>query len=230
MYSGPMTPEPSQHAQLLHSLALVHRALRRSLNSIIQVSEQPVPERDRGDFADFIERFTKFLHSHHDGEEQVIFPSLRAAAERVSMGDLLAHVASWQAAHETLLSRLHQLDEACRSFRASGEQKALLRSAREVRDVLFPHLDAEEAALSEAVLLQLMSAEQAAALSQSASKHGQQHGGPMVLMMYLHGLTDEEQTHFSTLPWFVRRVLMKRVWARGFRGSLKYAHNPSIAV
>src|SRR5262249_3241867 len=63
MYSGLMTPQPSQHAQLLHSLALVHRALRRSLNSIIQVSEQPVPEHDRGDFADFIERFTKFLHS-----------------------------------------------------------------------------------------------------------------------------------------------------------------------
>jgi hypothetical protein len=43
-------------------------------------------------------------------------------------------------------------------------------------------------------------------------------------------LTDEEQTHFSSMPWFVRRVLVKRIWARGFRGSLKYAHNPSIAV
>jgi hemerythrin-like domain-containing protein len=230
MYSGPMTPQPSPHAQLLHSLALVHRALRRSLDSIILISEQPLPERDRGDFADFIERFTKFLHSHHDGEEQVVFPSLRAAAERLSMTDLLAHIASWQAAHESLLSRLQQLEDACRSFRANGAQEALLRTAREVKDLLFPHLDAEEAALSEPRLVQLMSAEQAAALSQAASKHGQQHGGPMVLMMYLHGLTDEEQTHFSTMPWFVRRVLVKRVWARGFRGSLKYAHNPSIAV
>ena len=225
-----MTPEASQHAQLLRSMALVHRALRRSLDSIIHVSEQPVPEHDRGDFADFIERFTKFLHSHHDGEEQVIFPSLRAAAERVSMRALLAHLDSWQAAHEKLLSGLQQLEEACRSFRANGAQEALARSALEVKALLFPHLDAEEAAVSEAVLLQLMSAEQAAALSRSASKHGQQHGGPMVLMMYLHGLTDEEQTHFSTMPWFVRRVLVKRVWARGFRGSLKYVHNPSIAV
>ena len=50
------------------------------------------------------------------------------------------------------------------------------------------------------------------------------------MMMYLHGLTNEEQTHFSTLPWFVRRVLMRRVWARGFRGCLKYAHNPSIEL
>ena len=196
MYPKPMSPQPSPHAQLLRSLALVHRALRRSLDSIIHVSEQPVPERDRGDFADFIERFTKFLHSHHDGEERVVFPSLRAAAERVSMTELLTHLGSWQAAHEKLLSRLQHLEEACRSFRASGAQEALVRTAREVKDLLFPHLDAEEAAVSEAVLLQLLSAEQAAALSQSASKHGQQHGGPMVLMMYLHGLTDEEQAHF----------------------------------
>jgi len=225
-----MSHQPSPHAQLLHSLALVHRALRRSLDSIIRVSEHPVPEHDRGDFADFIERFTKFLHSHHDGEEQVIFPSLHAAAERVSMRDLLGRLDSWKAAHETLLSRLQQLEEACRSFRANGAQEALVRSASEVKALLFPHLDDEEAAFTEAGLRQLMSAEQAAALSRSASKHGQQHGGPMVLMMYLHGLTGEEQAHFSTMPWLVRRVLMKRVWARGFRGSLKYAHNPSIAV
>ncbi len=211
-------------------MALVHRALRRCLDSIIRVLEHPVPERDRGDFADFIERFTKFLHSHHDGEEQVIFPSLRAAAERVSMPAMLAHLNSWQAAHETLLSRLKQLEEACRSFRATGAKDGLVRSASQVKQLLFSHLDDEEAAVTEAVLPQLMSAEQAAGLSQAASKHGQQHGGPMVLMMYLHGLTNEEQAHFSTMPWIVRRLLVKRVWARGFRGSLKYAHNPSIAV
>lgn len=225
-----MTSQPSQHALLLHGMVLVHRALRRSLDSIIHVSEQPVPERDRGDFADFIARFTKFLRSHHDGEEEVIFPSLRAAAERVSMGDLLVQLDAWQAAHEALLSGLQQLDEACRSFRSTGTQEALARSASQVKDLLLPHLDDEEAAVTEAVLLRLMSTEQAAALSRSASRHGQQHGGPMVLMMYLHGLTNEEQAHFSALPWIVRRVLVKRVWARAFRGSVKYAHNPSIAV
>jgi len=51
-----------------------------------------------------------------------------------------------------------------------------------------------------------------------------------VMMLYLHGLTDEEQNHFSTLPWFVRRMLIRRIWSRGFRGCLKYAHNPSITL
>ena len=118
-----MTHQPSQHAQLLHSLALVHRALRRSLDSIIHVSEQPVPERDRGDFADFIERFTKFLHSHHDGEEQVIFPSLRAAAERVSTRALLAHLDSWQAAHETRSPACNSSKRPAGRFEQTGRKR-----------------------------------------------------------------------------------------------------------
>jgi len=57
---------PSQHAQLLRSLALVHRALRRSLDSIIHVSTQPVSERDGGDFADFNERFTRAVFKRYN--------------------------------------------------------------------------------------------------------------------------------------------------------------------
>jgi len=28
----------------------------------------------------------------------------------------------------------------------------------------------------------------------------------------------------------VRKLLLKRIWSRGFQRSLKYAHNPSIAL
>jgi len=52
-----------------------------------------------------------------------------------------------------------------------------------------------------------------------------------VLMLLIHALTDEEQkAHFSAMPWFVRKLLVKRIWARSFRGCLKYAHNASIAL
>src|SRR5215467_192069 len=210
-----MASSESQHATLLHGLALVHRALRRSLETIVRVSAQPIPDTDRSDFAEFTARFTKFLHTHHDGEEEVIFPALRAAGERVGMPGQVAHVAEWKADHEKLLLRLRELEAACASFRAGGPQEPLAKAAVEVRSILLPHLDAEEAALSEPVLRKMMSGEQAAAVSEAASKHGQRHGGATVMMLYLHGLTDEEQKHFSTLPWFVRRVLIRRIWARG---------------
>jgi len=96
---------------------------------------------------------------------------------------------------------------------------------------LVPHLAAEAAALDGALLAKLMSMEQALAMMQAASKHGQAHGAPKVLMMFVHALSDDEQrAHFAKLPWFVRKILMKRVWARDFRPCLKFAHNPSFAL
>ena len=225
-----MASSESQHATLLHGLALVHRALRRCLDTIVSVSAHPIPEGDRLGFAEFTGRFTKFLHTHHDGEEEVIFPALRAAGERAAMPDQVAHVAEWKTDHEKLLIRLRELEAGCASFRAGKPQETLAKAAVEVRSILFPHLDAEEAALSEPVLRKMMTGEQAAAVSEAASKHGQRSGGAPVMMLYLHGLTAEEQKHFSTLPWFVRRVLIRRIWSRGFRGCLKYAHNPSITL
>lgn len=50
-------------------------------------------------------------------------------------------------------------------------------------------------------------------------------------MMFVYALTDDEQrAHFAQLPWFVPKVLMKRVWSRAFQPCLKYAHNPSFAL
>ena len=65
----------------------------------------------------------------------------------------------------------------------------------------------------------------------AASRHGQRTGGPRVLMLLIHSLTDEEQTaQFGEMPWFVRKVLVRWMWAPSFRACLKCAHNPSIAL
>ncbi|RPH71846.1 MAG: hemerythrin domain-containing protein [Myxococcaceae bacterium] len=93
-----MASSDSQHATLLHGLALVHRALRRCLETIIRVSAQPIPESDRLDFTEFTGRFTKFLHTHHDGEEEVIFPALR---QRVSGRPCLIRLRTSQSGKRT---------------------------------------------------------------------------------------------------------------------------------
>ena len=63
------------------------------------------------------------------------------------------------------------------------------------------------------------------------TKHGQRVGGPPVLVMLVHALTaEEQQAQFGEMPWFVRKLLLKRIWARSFRGCLKYAHNPALAI
>ena len=77
----------------------------------------------------------------------------------------------------------------------------------------------------------MLCADEVTEIELASSKHGQRVGGPWVLMLLIHALTDDEQkAHFDAMPWLVRKLLVKRVWARGFRGCLKYAHNASIAL
>jgi hypothetical protein len=222
---------PAPHDVMAQSLLRIHEALRRSLDTIVRVSAAPVPEGDRAGFADFCGHFTRFLHVHHDGEEEIVFPKLTEVAARASQPQIASDVTSWRAAHKQLLGHLAAFETATAQFRAGGSPEAVHRTAGEVRDVLFPHLAAEESALGGASLANLLRPDEVRALEVASAQHGQRVGGPPVLVLLVHALTDDEQkAQFAELPWFVRKVLLKRIWSRSFDGCLKYAHNASIAL
>jgi hypothetical protein len=219
------------HDLLAQSLLRIHTALRRSLDTIVRVSAAPVPDGDRAGFAEFCSRFTRFLHVHHDGEEQIVFPKLTEVAARASRPEYASDVTGWRAAHQKLLGNLSAFEAATAEFRAGGSHETLQRTAGDVRDILFPHLADEESALDGAKLAKLLRPDEVRALEVESSEHGQRVGGPAVLTMLVHALSDEEQkAQFNGMPWFVRKLLLKRIWARSFRGCLKYAHNASIAL
>jgi hemerythrin-like domain-containing protein len=222
---------PTWSIELVRGLARVHAVLRRSLETIVRVASAPVAEADRAAFAAFTEHFTRFLEVHHDGEEEIIFPTVTKAAERAAVDGAAASVVGFRADHERLLERLAALKTACAQFRTGGPPEPLRDAALGVRELLLPHLDAEEATLDAPIVAKLFSMNDAKEMLLAASKHGQDHGGPKALMMFVHGLADDEQrTQFAEIPWFVRKVLMKRVWARDFKPCLKFAHNPTFAL
>jgi hemerythrin-like domain-containing protein len=216
---------------LARALATVHVALRRSLETIVRTAAAPIPESEHSGFADFCERFARLLHSHHDGEEEVVFPALTEAATRAAMPERVANVVKWRAEHQSLLTHLRDFETACKAFRGGGPQAPLERAAKEVRAALVPHLDAEEAVIDAALLAKLLGPEQVQQVGIAASKHGQRSAGPKALMLFIHALTDDEQKfQFAAIPWFVRKLLIKRIWSRDFRSCLKYAHNQNVAL
>jgi hemerythrin-like domain-containing protein len=222
---------PTAFERMAQSLLRIHTALRRSLDTIVRVSSDPVPEDDRAGFAAFCQRFARLLHTHHQGEEEVIFPKLTEVAARASLPAYASDVIGWRHDHEKLLGFLSTFEEAVAQFRAGCSRETLQRTALDVRDVLFPHLLTEESALGGADLAKLMRVDEVVALGVAASRHGQRVGGPSVLVLLVHALTaDEQKVQFAAMPWLVRKLLLKRMWARSFRGCLKYAHNPTISL
>jgi hemerythrin-like domain-containing protein len=216
---------------MAHSLLRIHAGLRRTLETIVRVSAAPIPEHDRSAFADFCARFTRFLHVHHESEEEIIFPKVTEVSERESLPVYASNVASWRADHKKLLGALSAFETAIAQFRTGGSPETLQRTAVEARDILFPHLAAEEAVLDGAAIAKLLRADEVRALEVASAKHGQRVGGPEVLVLLVHALTDDEQkAQFSEMPWIVRKLLLKRIWARSFRDCQKYAHNPTISL
>ena len=219
------------HEQMIQSVLRIHDALRRSLDSIVRVSSGDVPDGDRAGLAEFCARFTRFLHVHHDSEEEILFPKFTEVAMRAGRPEYADEVTSWRHDHEKLLGSLGAFDKAIAEYRAGGSLATLHRTASEVQAILYPHLLAEQTVLDQKGLAKLLHADEVVALDVQSAKHGQRAGGPPVLLMLVHALTAaEQQEQFGGMPWIVRKLLLKRIWARSFRGCLKYAHNPSIAL
>jgi hypothetical protein len=223
------SPTPDQ--LMIQSVLRIHDALRRSLDSIVSVSSGVVAEGDRAGLAEFCARFTRFLHVHHDSEEEILFPKFTEVALRAGKPEFAAEVTSWRHDHEKLLGSLAAFDKAIVEFRAGGSLATLHRTASDVREILYTHLLSEQTALDQKGLAKLLHADEVASLDAQSAKHGQRAGGPPVLLMLVHALTAEEQrAQFGAMPWIVRKLLLKRIWARSFRGCLKFAYNPAVAI
>jgi hemerythrin-like domain-containing protein len=221
----------SKYARALRGWALIHQALRRGLDAIVRESGQPLPAGERAAFADYCERFSLFLHVHHDGEEEVIFPIMAKAAARAAMTETTNHLTGWKGDHDKLLTLLRAFDASIAAFKSGGPQEPVAKAATAVRAQLFPHLDSEEATLNEATLAKMMTGDEAEEMVAAASQHGKKNAGPRGLMFAMHNLTgDEQRFMFGDAPWFVRKVLFKRIFARNFRHCVKYAHTASIEL
>lgn len=118
---------PAWSTELMRGLARVHAVLRRSLETIARIASGAVAETDRAGFAEFTDRFTRFLEVHHDGEEEIIFPAFTAAAGRASLDGPAASVAGFRDDHKRLLDRLAALKTASAQFRAAAPQRLCAR-------------------------------------------------------------------------------------------------------
>jgi iron-sulfur cluster repair protein YtfE (RIC family) len=125
-------------------MGIVHDALRRDLRRAMQaVSTMPYPaERQRIALGDHLAWMMDFLHAHHTGEDQGLWPQVaerRAGATSV--------VDAMRADH----ARVAPLIDVCRSTAhaysaeaGDDTRVALCAALQDLSDVLLPHLQREE--------------------------------------------------------------------------------------
>ncbi|WP_405148292.1 hemerythrin domain-containing protein [Sphaerisporangium sp. NBC_01403] len=125
-------------------MGIIHGALRRDLERTTRaLSSTPPPlERQRVAIAAHVEWLMKFLHGHHIGEDQGLWPIVRA--RNPAAGDLLDQM---DADHARIAPEIDRVEKAAAAYAADGSSTAregLVGVIESLRSVLDPHLRREE--------------------------------------------------------------------------------------
>lgn len=190
-------------------LQAVHRALRRSLQGIIDTAPQVVPAQQK-DFVMYCDNFCQFLHHHHHNEDDIAFPAL------VGPCGVAQEVARLEAEHE-------QIDPLVKAFQAAlttpeFDGKAIARAAAAVQAHLIPHLDFEETIFSPEILSR--AGEQLLKETFDRVEASAQKMDPFTqLPFFINNLTQEEArlVVFDDAPWIMSKVLYPLVFSRVHR-------------
>ncbi len=203
-----------------HDMVVIHRAFRREsllLASLVAAVPDGDTRRARM-LAAHLRWYRLGLHNHHHGEDELIWPVLRARA------DLQADVVlRMEAQHEQVAASLDRVMLALPAWQASASASArdeLVAALTEHRAVVLDHLDDEEAHLLPVAGRHLTQAEWDA-----LGEHFLATTPKRQLLIFLGAVLEDagadEQASVLTvmpaLPRWIWRTVGQRIYARRMR-------------
>jgi hemerythrin-like domain-containing protein len=125
-------------------MGIVHTALRRDLDRATGVLSQEIPPSDqqRDALGAHMEWMMRFLHDHHAGEDDGLYPMVRDRNQAAA--DLLDAMAT---DHELIAPCIRSVQQCAAEYRLSAAtptREALVVATLELERVLLPHLRREE--------------------------------------------------------------------------------------
>jgi Hemerythrin HHE cation binding domain/Polyketide cyclase / dehydrase and lipid transport len=136
-----MKTEPSVPADT-RMMGIVHSALRRDLSRATgALSREPFPgDAQRVAIAQHMQAMMVFLHLHHSGEDDWLWPTMRRLNPAAS--DVLDRM---DADHRRIAPHMEKVTEAAAAYENSATgREVLLQTLSDLRGTLDPHLRREE--------------------------------------------------------------------------------------
>src|SRR6516225_4226288 len=125
----------------VRDMAIVHRMFRQAYGEAARlVRAAPTPSPGRVTFlADHIDLVLGGLHSHHQDEDELLYPKLiERAPEQAPMTERVEHE------HQVIAAALDAASAAWRRGPSAGTGEALAAALDHLNEVVQPHLDDEE--------------------------------------------------------------------------------------
>lgn len=139
------------------SMGIVHSALRRDLERArLVLGASPYPgDAQRRAIAEHLLWMMHFLHVHHTGEDDGLWPFV--LAKNPAAAELLGRM---DADHKRIAPAITSLEQAARAYRDDGSaRESVLDALAQLSAVLLPHLEREEREMMPVVAATLTTAE-----------------------------------------------------------------------
>jgi hemerythrin-like domain-containing protein len=198
-------------------MAIVHRTFREGYAEAARlVRAAPAPSSQRVAFlADHVEFVVGMLHTHHEGEDELLYPKLiERVPEQASMTEEVEHE------HELIRKALDVVSTSCATWReqtSTGTGAALSAALDELNTVAQSHLDDEERKIVPLAAVTLTQ-EEWDAIGEHAVAHIPRDKKAIAFGMLLEPLNDDDRTYMKrVLPPPVRLlypVLIGRQWKK----------------
>ena len=133
-----------EHPIEVRDMAIVHRLFRQAYDEAARlVRAAPTPSPERVTFlADHIDLVLGGLHSHHQDEDELLYPKLiERVPEQAPMTEQVEHE------HQVIATALDAASAACATWRqrpSAETGEALAAALDHLNQVVQPHLDDEE--------------------------------------------------------------------------------------
>lgn len=201
----------AESSPLSDGLIMIHkvisRALEVSLNKCdIYISKKGIPEDEKKGFLLYTTSLVRVMHSHHHGEDDIVFPSFT--------GRIDAPYDKLRQDHVSMKAMLDDLEK-----RIESVSDETLTELRDLLDVIHqawgPHIRDEETSFSAERITAKMPAEEQKALADKVSRHGAKSSGPgpITLPFVIYNLRVSDRNEIlAELPWILRKFLIPVAW------------------
>ncbi|GAB85756.1 hemerythrin domain-containing protein [Gordonia rubripertincta] len=224
-----MSTTPHEPADT-RSMGVVHSALRRDLRRTRVVLTSPPHPDDarRRALADHLTWMMHFLHLHHTGEDEGLWPLIRSRNPGAA-----ALLDDMEADHLRIAPAVDALVDAASDYRVSTESReALIRALDRLSDVLLPHLEREELDAMPVVAATISTAE----FRDVEHEYFVKPKGFAELGREGHwvvdGLGDEDRDLIYGVVPAIPRFILVHGFARGYRrrAELMWGHGPASKI
>jgi hemerythrin-like domain-containing protein len=201
----------AQISPVVNGLVKIHKLITRALSvSVVKCDEylnkNEIPGEELQGFRMYLITLVRVMHSHHSGEDDIVFP--------YCIGRIDAPYEKLKDEHVSMSKMLDDLESRLDNI-SIGALPLLREKLDRIQRYWEPHIKSEELSFTDEILAGKMTGKEQKDLVDQIGRHGAKSSGPgpITIPFIIYNLQPGDRKEFiEDFPWIIKNFLVPIVW------------------